>query len=449
MSLPSLSTVLRGILPGSPPHKGHKGEHRAAGAAGAAGSTSAAAGGQPPSHQDLALTPEETSQHPETSGGYRCTREELDVVSKIESPGGGRTGTYWAGGGRSWGGSSWGGSDYEGGGPSSSDYEAGMQQHQRGGGGAGAAGASSTAGGVLGGGAYGLSSGCISKRAKLTSRSLSSLSDEPVNGMGIMEGSDVGGTGGGARARGGSLVRSISALKVQRSGSVFEHSTSHSTQEWCAMSTAGRVLGVDSLEERDVEDKRRAMTVEAARILGVVNVAELQPNATAAHEERQTWAPPRSSASKAARRLGKWEGRRRREQTTTQLSRFLSLPARGGKADSGSASKPKLQHASSSLIRLLGILESSEAGSSEDGDCSSLDYNGSEDLTHRKGRWKHETGSNRSTRATESCSSVSDLAHTDPDGLSYYGGSSRGDTSVYGQDEAHQEQQQKQQQHKR
>lgn len=477
MSLPSLSTVLRGILPGSPPYKGSGSQrdvsgHRAAAPGGGGGSTPATPGGQVPSHQDLALTPEAASQRSENSGGYRRRREELEAMGEIESPGGGSvfsdnscsTATY-GGVGGSWAGSSWEGSDYEGSAPSSTDYEA-MQQ--RGGGGA-AAGASSV--GVVGRGAYGLSSGCTSKRAKLTSRSLSRLTDEPVNGMGIIEGSDIGSmVGGGARTRRGPLERSMSAAldgggSGQRSGRVFEQSMSHSTEEWRAMSKAGRVLGVDSLEERDVEDQRRASSVKAARILGVENVAELQQSAAAARE-RQKWAPPRSSASKAARMLGvkdphddvknveEKEGRRGRKQTTKITGRrSRSLSTRGAKRSSGS--KPR-QGGITSLIRALEINGSSEAGStsqngsgsSENGDCSSLDYNynGGEDLPHKKGRGKQETGSKCSTRATESCSSLSDLAHTDPDGLSCHGGSSRGGSSVSGHQQQNQEQQKKQQQ---
>ena len=479
MSLPSLSTVLRGILPGSPPYKASQRDvsgHRAAaaGGGGGSGSTPAAPGGQPPSHQDLTLTPEAGSQRSESSGGYRRRREELDEMGEIESPGGGSvfsdnscsTAIYHdragggAGGGGSWGGSSWDGSDYEGGGPSSSDYEGVQQQQQQQRGGAGG-GASSSSVGVMSANAYGLSSGsgCTSKRAKLTSRSLSRLSDEPVNGMGIMEGRDM--VGAGARARGGPLVRSMSSLDGQRGGRVFEQSMSHSTEEWRAMSKAGRVLGVDSLEERDVEDQRRASSVKAARILGVENVAELQQSVAAARE-RQKWAPPRSSASKAARMLGvkhpddveEKEGRRGRKATTkATLRRSRSLSARGG-AKRGSGSKPR-QGGITSLIRALEINNNnntnggseagsygstSQNGSSDTGeDCSSVDYSyngggGEEDLPHKKGRCggKQETGSNRSTRATESCSSVSDVANTDPDGLSIHCGSSRGSSSGAG-----------------
>lgn len=272
--------------------------------------------------------------------------------------------------------------------------------------------------------------------------------------------------GAGARARGGGpLVRSVSALDGgQRGGRVFEQSMSHSTEEWRAMSKAGRVLGVDSLEERDVEDQRRASSLKAARVLGVDNVAELQQSAAAARERqnREKWAgaPPRSSASKAARMLGvkhpsdaeEKEPRRGRKQTTkTTLRRSRSLSSRGAKPRQGGIT---------SLIRALEINGGSEAGStsqngsSESGDCSSLDYNGSEDLPHKKGGGgKQETGSNRSTRATESCSSVSDLANTDPDGVSCHGGSSRGGSSVAGQQQAdqqqHEQKQQQQQQHTR
>lgn len=423
MSLPSSSTVLRGILPGSPLDAGHGGGHPAAGATGAGVSTSAAAEGQSPSHQDLALTPEAASQRPETSGEYRRTREKLDVMSKIDSPGGRRPATYGAGGvGRDVlsllfssddEDGAWDGCDhYGGGGPPSGAYEAGMQQHLRGGGGAGAAGVSSSVGGVLGGSAHGLSSGCTSKRAKLTSHSLSRLSDKPVNGTGIMKDSDVGNTGGGAHARGGPLVRSTTAVDGQRS---FEQFMSYSTEEWCPISKALRIMGADSLKELNIEDARRASYDKAARVLGVYP-AEPQHKATATREERLEW--------------------------------YGRDP--GGKGGSGSGSKPKLRQGGiSSLVRDQEFDGSSQAVSSENGDCSSLNYNSSEDLMHKKGRGKQEMGSNRSTRATETCSSVSDLAHMDPDGLRYRGGSSRGATSVAGQDQAHQEQQQEQQQHTR
>eukprot|EP00903_Cladosiphon_okamuranus_P007207 g6996.t1 len=188
-------------------------------------------------------------------------------------------------------------------------------------------------------------------------------------GAGAVESSVRGGTGGRAVARGGLLIRSMSMLDNER---VFEQSMSHSTIEWRDMSKAGRVLGVDSLEERYMEDQRHASSVKAARILGV-RVDDLQQSAAAARERRK-WAPSRSNASKAARMLG---------------VQPVSARGVGGKCGSGSASKLKRRRVGiTSLIRALEINGSSRAGSIEDGDCSSVDDNGSEDLTRRKGRGK-------------------------------------------------------------
>lgn len=420
---------------------------------------------KPLTHQDRVLTPVSTSQRSGSSGGYRRRRDELDLNSEIDSPGGsvfsdascstatyGVSGGVGGGGGGSWGGSSWDGSDHEGGGPGSSDYDA-MHQRER-----HAMGVPSSSGCLVGGGAYGSGSG-NSKRAKLTSRSLSRLSEpDHHHGSGIMGGGAgmVGGGVGGARSPAGLLM---TGEMLMRSGAGFDNSQgrsggrpghfvqsmSHTTEEWRAMSKAGRVLGVDSLEERDVEDQRRASSVKAARILGVENVAdvaELQQNATAARR-RQNWAPPRSNTSRRPGRTadsagetaeGQREGRRRGAKPTKRpqrLSRSVSLSSRGPK---GSGSKVK-QGSISSLIRALEINGGSEAGksqngSSDNGDGSSVGGdNGSEDLPRKKGGGgKQETASNRSTRATESCSSVSDLAHTDRDGMSSHAGSALGDS---------------------
>ncbi|CAN0412584.1 unnamed protein product, partial [Hapterophycus canaliculatus] len=297
-------------------------------------------------------------------------------------------------------------------------------------------------------GAGGGVGGCTSKRAKLTSRSLSRLSDEAVNSMGIIGGGDMAGMaagGGGPRTHAGLHMRG----KVMSAGSVLDTDRRHGhfeqTEEGRAMSKALRILGVDSLEERDVEDRIRASTDKAARILGVDNLAELQQNVA---RDRQNWAPPRSSASKSARMPGVLgstddlddggggEGRRGRKATakTRRLARSRSLSASrgggsgggGGGARGGSGGSKPRQSNLSSLIRALEINNNnsssskkhqhggSETGTSENGDGNSSlgDNDGSEqDLPRKKGggggRGKQETGSNRSTRATESCSSLS------------------------------------------
>ncbi|CAN0122496.1 unnamed protein product, partial [Ectocarpus sp. 6 AP-2014] len=368
--------------------------------------------------------------------------------SSVFSDGSCSTAPYGRGGSSSgWCGSSWDGSDHESGGQGSADYEAAAQQQRERGGGVGvgggmghvplssvaAASAAATAGGGGGGGGYSsASSGCTSKRAKLTSRSLTRLGDEPaVNGSGVVGSSagamDIGGgstSDGRARARDGFLKGRGMSLDGGGGGrrGHFEQSMSHSTEEWRAMSKAARVLGVDSLEERDVEDQRRASSVKAAQILGVgvENVAELQQNANAARDRH--WAPPRSSASKAARMLGvsdvddleDGEGRRGRKATTNKdrrLARSRSVSSRGARGSSGSKAT-RAQGTISSLIRALEINggtatgSTSQTGSSDNGS-SSVGDNGSEDLHQiKKGLGKQqETGSNRSTRATESCSS--------------------------------------------
>ncbi len=477
--LPSLSMVLKGLLPGSPPYRG--GSQRdlaptaaasssssAKAAAAGAGSAPGAPMSRPPFQQELALTPVSASQRSDTSGGYRRRRDEMDLMNEMESPGGSvfsdscSTATYGGGGGGGWGGSSWDGSDHEGGGPASSDHG---ERHGMGVP-ASSGGVSGGGGGIGGGGAYGI--GCTSKRAKLTQRSLSRLSDES-NGTGIMGGSDIGGmVGSGSHARAALMGRKLSAGSIEGlHRRRFEQSASHSTEEWQAMSKAGRVLGVDSLEERDVEEQRRRTSDKAARYFGV-GIEELpQQTAHNAARDRHKWAPPRSSASKAARMFsvasaadpddgegdaGAGAGRRGRKPTTKssrRLVRSRSLQDRRSGGGAWSSVSKTRQGSISSLIRALEINGDSDAGTSQNGSSD----NGSEDILPKKGTGgggaRQETGSNRSTRATESCSSVSDLAPTDPDGISNHGGSSSGGgaaaSAANGQLQADHHQQQKQQ----
>lgn len=88
-------------------------------------------------------------------------------------------------------------------------------------------------------------------------------------------------------------------------GQGYRHTLpSHTTEEWLAVQKAARVLGVDSLEERDVESYRQASRVKAERILGVDYPREARELRQDAVETHRRWAPPRSSASKPERVLG-------------------------------------------------------------------------------------------------------------------------------------------------
>ncbi|CAM9878976.1 unnamed protein product [Laminaria digitata] len=444
MSLPSLSSVLRGIgvgLPGSPPGTAKSGSS-GGGSSGrrpkpaevlansAAPSSASSAKDQLPTpaaeqqpskqkeqrdngkqRQLLTPVPGSRAATPTPStGGYRRRRHELEMMSDdISSPGSAFSGSgcpsegscstaTYAGGsgpgsgpdhsGGGWGSSSWDGSDHA--------WDAGESDRQRramgqltvtpwGGGSGGGGGGSS--------GAYG-----TSKRAKLeTSRSLSAMSSsQPESSAGDAADAGAGGDGGGgAHGRGAAHLRG----KPGSAGSVLEqgyrqHSQSHSTDEWRAMAKAARVLGVDSLEERDVEDQRRASMVKAARMLGVENVEELHQNAA---RNRQKWAPPRSSASKAARMLG--------VEDVSELHRDASTDRdRGGSSRKQLGANKARQGSISCLIRALEITDT---------EAKSVGSVTEEDLLLRQGgaRREHqvETSSPHSalssTRATESCSS--------------------------------------------
>lgn len=206
------------------------------------------------------------------------------------------------------------------------------------------------------------------------------------------------GVGGGGKDRTG-LVRSKSVLE----SGYRQHSQSHSTEEWRAVQKAARVLGVDSLEERDVEDRQRFSTRKAAQVLGVENVEEvreMQESATG----RQKWAPPRSSASKAARMLGVDDvsvleeratsrGRGRRSRSSSRHQRSSSVPK-----DGRTAKAPGI----SSLIRALEIGSASQHH-------ASVGDGGKEGSAGEMGISPHSSA----TRRTESCSSASDVTIAD------------------------------------
>lgn len=220
-----------------------------------------------------------------------------------------------------------------------------------------------------------------------------------------MLGDTLGSSGCGGRVSGGQeqdgLSRSAPLLEQR-----FVETQSHSTAEWMAMQKAARVLGVDSLEQRDVEDRHCFSTRKAAQILGVDTmemVRKMQESAEAG--SRQKWAPPRSSASKAAPMLGVEDVSVLQEQATSTRSRST----RHG--------KPR-QNSISYLIRALEIGESQESGAVDRGSGNMGGSNRSEFDTGSA----HSTFSS-ATRGTESCSSI-DLTLTDSDGARACGGGS-------------------------
>lgn len=437
MSLPSLSSVLRNIgvgLPGSPPgtakaaggsSSGRRQQSRpellapAPSKGGGVGGSGTRIEGEPPRPPELEHPLKDHGQErPMTStplnaprmetptsstGGYRRRRHELESMSdELDSPGSvlsgcvsecsGSTSTYPGGScadrsGGGWASSSLDGSDHERWDSGDSDRQ---KQH--------AIAPLSVTPSTGMSNAYGTSN---SKRAKLEySRSLS--------GMSVV--------GNGTRGRAGLVdkgrVVSAGRLLEQR---LVQHSQSHSTDEWRAMSKAARVLGVDSLEERDVEDQRRASMTKAARILGVDNAEELQQKAAASR--RQMWAPPRSSASKAARMLGVDDvSELQREAARATKGRIYRRKfAQGSNGNYNSNSKPR-QSSISSLIRALehNGISSADGQNSSEGEESKQGGGNREQMETASALSVH---SNRSsaTRATESCSSISDFNLTDGD----------------------------------
>lgn len=276
------------------------------------------------------------------------------------------------------------------------------------------------------------------KRARLgTSRSISNYGDAR-GGAGTSAGRGGGGRGGsgasessgscgdgGGDSLGSECGEGSGGLgardKSASSGSVLEQGyrhppQSHSTDEWRAVEKAARVLGVDSLEERDVEDRRRNSMVKAARFLGVDNVEEIREVQESAAGHRLRWAPPRSSASKAARTLGIEDVSELQVQASNHR-----LGRRRSSSVSGTRSKQR-QSSISSLIRALEITtpESQQsAGGSQSSGRGEVETNSAHSA--HSTRSNHSTHSNHSahssaTRGTESCSSVSDLTLQDADG---------------------------------
>ena len=464
MSLPSLSSVLRNIgvgLPGSPPGtakaaaggpSNRRQQSRAELLAPAPSKGRTGAGGEsrrigetqrPPElehapkdyrkQRGLSSTPGSTSSvetPPSSSGGYRRRRHELEIMSdELDSPGSALSGSFSEGSGSTatyaggtctdrsvggWTSSSWDGSDHE-------RWDAVDCDRQRHSTGIAPRSVSPSEGHGATSNAYGTSN---SKRPKLEySRSTS--------GMSVV--------GNGTRGRPGFVEkgRVVSANSLVEQG-LRHHSQSHSTDEWRAMSKAARVLGVDSLEERDVEDQRRASMTKAARILGVDNAEELQLNVAA--DRCPMWAPPRSSASKAARMLG--------VEDVSELQREASRAARGRSfrrksklPESGdSGSKPR-QGSISSLIRALehNDISGAEAQRNSEAEKSKQGTGRREQMETASALSVH---SNRSTitRATESCSSISDLTLTEGDAGVRGGCGAPGDAEV-GAEARHQQRQ--------